>query len=130
MRARPAAERLRGSYGLARSAALLPARRPNTSASVMALPESRFAPFAPPTASPATSKPGTSVSIRSSAGDAAHVVMRDRRDFDRHLGQIDVVLRQPVDHRPERLAQRRLRAVLERQIGAAMRRAAAGLDSP
>ena len=51
----------------ARSAALRPARRPNTSASVIALPDSRLAPLAPPTASPATRRPGTSVSMRGSA---------------------------------------------------------------
>ena len=43
----------------ARAAALRPARRPNTSASVTALPESRLAPLAPPTASPAAKRPGT-----------------------------------------------------------------------
>ena len=37
------------------------------SASVMALPDSRLAPLAPPTASPATSRPGSSVCMRSSA---------------------------------------------------------------
>ena len=52
---------------LARAAAVRPAWRPNTNASVMALPESRFAPLAPPTASPATSRPGTSVCIFTSA---------------------------------------------------------------
>ena len=36
-------------------------------------------------------------------------------------------LREPVDHRPERRAQLGLRAVLEAQIGAAVRRAAPGL---
>ena len=50
-----------------RSAALFPARAPNTSASVMALPDNRLAPLAPPTASPATNRPGTSVSMRASA---------------------------------------------------------------
>ena len=50
-----------------RAAALRPAWRPNTNASVMALPDSRLAPLAPPTASPATSRPGTSVCIFTSA---------------------------------------------------------------
>ena len=60
--------------------------------------------------------------------DAAHVIMRDRRDFDRHAGEIDAIGGEPVDHRPECRAQSRRRAMLERQISAAMRRAAAGLD--
>ena len=112
----------------ARAAAVRPAWRPNTNASVMALPESRFAPFAPPTASPATSRPGT-LGLHLHVGrDAAHVIVRDRRHLDRHLGEVDAVLRQPVDHRPERLAQLLRRHVLEAQIGAAVRRAAAGLD--
>jgi hypothetical protein len=51
----------------AREAAVRPAWRPNTRASVIALPESRLAPFAPPTASPATRRPGTTVSIRAFA---------------------------------------------------------------
>ena len=59
--------------------------------------------------------------------DAAHVVVRDRRHLDRHPGEIDAVRGEPVDHRAERRAQLRLRAVLEAQIGAAMRRAAPGL---
>ena len=59
---------------------------------------------------------------------AAHVIVRDRRHLDRLLGEIDAVRRQPVDHRAERLAQLRLRHVLEAEIGAAVRRAAAGLD--
>ena len=94
----------------------------------MALPDSRLAPLAPPTASPATSRPGTSVCHPLVGDDAAHVVMRDRRDLDRHLGEIDAVRREPVDHRAERRAQLGLRAMLEAQIGAAVRRAAAGLD--
>ena len=39
--------------------------------------------------------------------DATHVVMRDRRHLDRHAGEIDAVCGEPVDHRPERRAQRR-----------------------
>ena len=83
--------------------------RPNTSASVMALPDSRLAPLAPPTASPATSRPGSSVCHPHVGRDAAHVIVRDRRHLDRHLGEVDAVRREPVDHRAERLAQLRLR---------------------
>ena len=43
------------------------ARRPNTKASVMALPDNRLAPLAPPTTSPATNRPGTSVAMLASA---------------------------------------------------------------
>ena len=60
--------------------------------------------------------------------DAAHVIMRDRRHLDRHLRQVDAVVGEPVDHRAERLAQLLRRHVLEAQIRAAVRRAAAGLD--
>ena len=60
--------------------------------------------------------------------DAAHVIMRDRRHLDRHAGEIDVVCGEAIDHRAERRAQRRRRAMLEGQIRAAVRRAAAGLD--
>ena len=104
----------------ARAAALLPAARPNTSASVTALPESRLAPLAPPTASPAASRPGNGRLHPHVGRDPAHVVMRDRRDLDRHLGQVDAVGRQPVDHRPERGAQGGRRTVLETQECPAM----------
>src|SRR3954468_22123710 len=46
----------------ARRAALRPARAPNASASVIALPDKRLAPLAPPTASPQAYRPGTRVS--------------------------------------------------------------------
>ena len=87
-----------------------PAWRPNTNASVMALPERRLAPLAPPTASPATNRPGTSVCHARVRDDAAHVIVRDRRHLDRHLGEIDAVRRQPVDHRTEGRAQFGFRA--------------------
>src|SRR5512142_133547 len=54
--------------------------------------------------------------------------MRDRRDFDVLLAQIDSVSREPIDHRSECRAQIRLRTMPEAQIDAAMRRAAPSLD--
>ena len=54
--------------------------------------------------------------------------MSDRRDFDRLFGEVDAVLRQPVDHRPGRGAQLGFAAVLEGKPRAAVRRAATGLN--
>ena len=112
----------------AAAAALLPARAPNTKASVMALPDRRVAPLAPPTASPAANRFGTRGLKARVHLHAAHVIMRDRRDFDRLPGQIDAVFCQRVDHRPEIAAQFGFRHVLEAQIGAARRTAAPGFD--
>ena len=58
------AERLAGVLARLRGAALRPARWPNTRASVMALPESRLAPLAPPTASPAAKSPALPCAFR------------------------------------------------------------------
>ena len=44
---------------------------------------------------------------------AAHVVVRDGRDLDRPLSEVDAVLCQPVDYRAERSAQAIRRDVLE-----------------
>ena len=57
--------------------------------------------------------------------DAAHVVVRDRRHFDRLAREVDAVRREAVDHRTERHTQVPLVAMLEREPGAAVRRAAA-----
>ena len=73
----------------------------------MALPESRLAPLAPPTASPAANRPGKSGLHLRVGYNAAHVVMRDRRHLDRHFGQIDAVGGEAIDHRPEGFAQAR-----------------------
>ena len=58
----------------------------------------------------------------------AHVVVRDRRDLDGPAREVDAVLQQPVDHRPESGAKLRLGYVGERQPGASRRRAAARVD--
>jgi hypothetical protein len=81
----------------ARVAALRPARRPNTSASVMALPESRLAAdrFA---GGEQARQFGLHVGV---GHEAAHMVVGDRRHLDRHSGQIDMVPGQAVDDRPE-----------------------------
>ena len=54
--------------------------------------------------------------------------MRDRRDLDGGLGEVDAVGGEPVDDGPEGRAQRRVRAMLEAEIDAAVRRAAPGFD--
>src|SRR4029078_12088511 len=58
--------------------------------------------------------------------DAAHVVMRDRCELDWHLGEIDTIGCEAIDHRPEGFAQGAFRAVLKAEINPAVRRAAAG----
>ena len=60
--------------------------------------------------------------------NAAHVVMRDRAHLDRHAGQIDAVGGESIDHRSERIPQRRFGDMPEIEIDAAVRRAATGLD--
>ena len=46
--------------------------------------------------------------------DAAHVIVGDWRDLDRRPRQVDVVRVQPIDHRPEGIAQRGLADMGER----------------
>src|SRR5215471_20996411 len=62
--------------------------------------------------------------------DAAHVVMRDRRDLDRPFREIDAVLREPIDDRPEGSVERVARHMLKGEIHPAMRRAAPGSYLP
>jgi len=83
--ARAARSRLATAFiAFARAAAVRPACRPNTNASVMALPDSRFAPLAPPTASPRPADPAPR-SAFSRRLRHRHVVVRDRRHLDRIL---------------------------------------------
>src|SRR5580692_5350584 len=58
----------------------------------------------------------------------AHVIMRDRRYLDRLAREINAVGGKPVDHRPERAPHLLRWHMLETEIGAARRTAAAGLD--
>ena len=60
--------------------------------------------------------------------DATHVVVRDRCHLDRHLGEIDAIGGETVDHWPEGFAQCAFRAVLKAEIDSAMRRTPAGFD--
>src|SRR4029078_5419110 len=55
--------------------------------------------------------------------DAAHVVMRDRCDLDWHLGEIDAIGCEVIDHRPEGFVPGAFRAVLKAEVKPAVRSA-------
>ena len=60
--------------------------------------------------------------------DAAHVIVRRGRHFHRRLGEVDAVVRQAVDDRPEGGPEGLVGHVPEIQVDAPVRRPAAGFD--
>ena len=103
--------------------ALRPAARPNASASVMALPDSRLAPLAPPTASPAANSPGTPVAIVRVHPDARPCGNARSARPPRHPGQIDAVaaasrsITGPKAARSDRVRQLRESSATPRRAG-------------